>query len=90
MASERNEWGVGVASATERLHCAVIVHYLFVADKAALETGKVLVVFVDDCGRVVRQARIRPGFCEDTAGAWHDCHISDSLKFKRRTLGQTI
>jgi hypothetical protein len=83
----KGDWELDEASATEALHYAAIVNYLFIADKTALETGKPLIIFFDDCGRVVRQARIQPDLCEDTAGAWHDCHMSDMPEFNEAEIG---
>ena len=36
------------------------IGFLFVADAVALRTGGVLLVWYDDCGRLVRQTRIEP------------------------------
>ncbi|KAI7368673.1 hypothetical protein KC354_g2499 [Hortaea werneckii] len=55
--------------ATSKLHFWAIENYLFVADKVALDTGKALLVFFNDCGRTVRQSRIRPEYGEPFAGS---------------------
>lgn len=72
---------------THRLHHASIVNYLFIADKEAMETGKVLIVFFDDRGRSVRQARIQPDLCEDTAGARADGHFADQPELNEAYIG---
>ena len=64
-----------------------IVGYLFVADRLALDSGKALVVFFDQCGRTVCHARIQADLCEDTAGAWADGHIIDQPEFYEAELG---
>lgn len=73
--------------ATVKLHYAVVENYLFVADKVALDTGKVLIVFYDDCGRTVRQSRILPEHCDGIAGAWADCFIEEMAEFEEGDIG---
>lgn len=73
--------------ATARLHCEAVCNYLFVADKVALETGKVLIVFFDECGRTVRQSRMQPEHCEMIAGAWFDCCIDEMDEFLEGDIG---
>jgi hypothetical protein len=73
--------------ATARLHYHAVRKYLFVADKTALDTGKVLVVFFDDCGRTVRQSRIEPEFGEGLAGAWANWSIGEMYEFSEAEIG---
>jgi hypothetical protein len=73
--------------ATVRLHYLVVYRYLFVADKVAFDSGKVLVVFFDDSGRTVRQSRVRPEHCEEIAGAWFDCFIDEMEEFREADIG---
>lgn len=73
--------------ATARLHYDAICNYLFVADKVALDTGTVLIVFFDDCGRTVRQSRVQPEDCEQIAGAWFDCCIDEMEWFAEADMG---
>lgn len=72
---------------TEAIHSCAIENYLFVADETALQTGEVLIVFFDDRGRVVRQARILPEVCDGTAGAWADSRIQDHEEFSEGEVG---
>jgi hypothetical protein len=58
--------------ATTQFHLRAACRYLLIADKVALDSGKVLAVFFDDYGRTVRQSRVPPEFCEELAGAWFD------------------
>jgi hypothetical protein len=73
--------------ATVRLHFWAAYKYLFVADKVSLDTGKVLAVFFDDCGRTVRQSRILPEHCEGIAGAWFDGFIDEMDEFAEGDIG---
>jgi hypothetical protein len=73
--------------ATAEYHARVVCKYLFIADKISLETGKVLVVFFDDCGRTVRQSRLKPEHCEQTAGAWFDGFIDEMDEFAEAAIG---
>jgi hypothetical protein len=73
--------------ATVRLHYRAVYRYLFVADKVALDTGRVLLVFYDDCGRTVRQSRIQPQHCEEIAGAWFDGFIDEMDEFREAEIG---
>lgn len=73
--------------ATARLHSEAVSNYLFVADKEALNTGKVLLVFYDDCGRTVRQARVRPEYGEQIAGAWVEMFIWEIDEFLEAEIG---
>lgn len=73
--------------ATVRLHYDSVVNYLFVADRVALTTGEVLIVFFDDCGRTVRQSRMLPEHCDGTAGAWADCFIDECSEFEDANIG---
>lgn len=49
---------------------AHVVNYLIIEDKQALESGKVLVVFVDDVGQVVRKNRVDVREVEMLGGMW--------------------
>lgn len=73
--------------ATAQLHSQAVSNYLFVADKVALDTGKVLLVFYDDCGRTVRQARVRPEYGEQIAGAWVEMFIWEIDEFLEADIG---
>ncbi|KAM0717801.1 hypothetical protein Q7P37_006133 [Cladosporium fusiforme] len=73
--------------ATARLHSEAVCKYLFVSDKVALDTGKVLIVFYDDCGRTVRQSRVQPEDCEQIAGAWFDISIDEMDEFVEGDIG---
>lgn len=72
---------------TEAIHSCAIESYLFVADDTALQTGEVLVIFFDDRGHNVRQARILPEACDGTAGAWADSRIEDHEEFSEGEVG---
>lgn len=72
---------------TERLHDEYVENYIFIADRIATETGKVLVVFFDDRGRVVRQSRLQADLCEDTAGAWFESRIYEQSEFSEAEIG---
>ncbi|KAI7565541.1 hypothetical protein KC343_g6073 [Hortaea werneckii] len=76
-----------LSRATVKLHFWAVHNYLFVADKVAFETGKALIVFFDDCGRTVRQSRIRPEFGEPFAGAWHEGIIHETEEFLEAEIG---
>jgi hypothetical protein len=73
--------------ATAKSHDLAVCNYLFVADKEALESGEVLVVFFDDRGRTVRQSRVQPEYCEEIAGAWFDCFIDEMEVFTEADIG---
>lgn len=73
--------------ATTKLHFWATCKYLFVADKVALDTGEVLIVFYDDCGRTVRQSRVQPVFGEAIAGAWADSIIEETTEFEEGDVG---
>jgi hypothetical protein len=64
-----------------KFHFCAACGYFFVADKMALDTGKVLVVFFDDCGRTVRKSRVQPEHYEGIAGAWFDGFIDEMDEF---------
>lgn len=76
-----------VKHATVRLHCRAVRKYLFVVDKVALDTGQVLVVFFDDCGRTVRQSRMEPEYGEMLAGAWANWSIDEMDEFSEAEIG---
>lgn len=43
------------------IHQACVVTYAIIEDEEALETGLVALLFLDDCGRVVRRTRMCAG-----------------------------
>ena len=64
---------------TSEIHDWTTRSYIFITDKTALETGEVLVVFFDGCGRVVRSNRMDPDEGESLAGAYFEgIHIRQS------------
>jgi hypothetical protein len=71
----------------EKLHFWSTVNYMFVADKQALETGKVLVAFFDDRGRVVRTFRAAPYFAEELSGAWAEGEYNELDEFREAEIG---
>lgn len=73
--------------ATMNFHSQATCNYLFISDKVALNTGKVLVVFFNDCGKTVRQWRVQPEHCEEIAGAWFDCFIDEMEVFTEADTG---
>jgi hypothetical protein len=73
--------------ATTRYHSEAVSRYLFIEDKVALDTGKVLIVFFDDCGRTVRQSRMKPEHGEMIAGAWADSCIDEMDEFAEADIG---
>jgi hypothetical protein len=78
-----NAWEIEIV----RLHLQAARNYLYVSDKVALDTGEVLVVFFDDCGRTVRQSRVQPEFCQEVAGAWFDGCIDEYDAFTEADIG---
>ena len=54
-----------------------LVNYLIIEDKQALESGKVLVVFVDDVGQVVRKNRVDAEEVMSLGGMWMHCAYDD-------------
>ena len=60
------------------VHIMCQTNHLFIEDAEALRTGSLLVVWLDDCGRVVRQGRCPADELQDlsalqTKGAVYDC-----------------
>jgi len=49
---------------------AYVANYLVIEDKQALESGEVLVVYVDDVGQVVRKNRVDVREVESLGGMW--------------------
>lgn len=78
-----NAWKMAIV----RLHLDAAGNYVLVADKVALDTGKVLVVFFDDCGRTVRDSRIEAELCDGLAGAWFDGCIDEDNVFTEANIG---
>lgn len=58
---------------TEEYHRSVTEGHLYIVDKIACETGKLLVVAYDDCLRVVRKLRLSVDETEDFASLWTEC-----------------
>lgn len=52
---------------SEAQHLAATT-FLFVEDEDTFQTGLLLVIWLDDCGRVVRQARTRPDRADEILG----------------------
>lgn len=73
--------------ATIRYHSEVVSRYLFVEDKVALDTGKVLIVFFDDCGQTVRQSRTKPEHGDMIAGAWADICLDEMDECAEADIG---
>jgi hypothetical protein len=67
--------------AVRELHYDAAATYMFVADKEAIETGEVAVLFIDDCGRVIRHNRMPPQDCESLSGSWSECSSYDIYEF---------
>jgi hypothetical protein len=78
-----NAWEIEIV----RLHLQAARNYLYVSDKVALDTGEVLVVFFDDCGRTVRQSCVQPEFGQEVAGAWFDGCIDEYDAFTEADIG---
>ncbi|KAI6914284.1 hypothetical protein KC318_g644 [Hortaea werneckii] len=76
-----------LSRATVKLHFWAVNNYLFVADRVAFETGKALLVFFDDCGRTVRQSRIRPELGGPFAGDWFEGIIHETEEFAEAEIG---
>lgn len=72
---------------TARFHSRAAYKYLFIVDEVALDTGRVLVVFFDDCGQTVRQSRVEPQHCEEIAAAWFDFFIDEMDVFIEADIG---
>lgn len=64
----------------EGIHQACVVTYAIIEDGEALETGLVALLFLDDCGRVVRRTRMCAIDAVYMAGGWLDgCWEEDDL-----------
>ena len=64
---------------SEAQHLAATT-FLFVEDEETFETGLLLVIWLDDCGRVVRQARTPPDRADEIFGLTADGSICDSCE----------
>jgi hypothetical protein len=73
--------------AVRELHYDATMMYIFVADKEAIETGEVAVLFIDDCGRVVRHKRMPPVDCESLSGGWLEASPHDVYEFTDGEIG---
>ena len=70
------------------LHYACKVTFLVVEDREALETGNVLLLYLDAEGLVVRSLRIHPGEIEQVSGGWSDgCLIEDDSYWEDVEIG---
>ncbi|RMY46582.1 hypothetical protein D0865_09203 [Hortaea werneckii] len=76
-----------LSRATINFHFWAVHNYLFVADRVAFETGRALLVFFDDCGRTVRQSRIRPELGGPFAGDWFEGIIHETNEFVEAEIG---
>jgi len=63
-----------VHSPVQKAH---VVNYLVIEDKQALESGEMLVVFVDDVGQVVRKNRMDGWEVDSLGGMWMQCAYDD-------------
>lgn len=59
-------------------HVDCVVTHMFVEDKYALEGNGLLHVFLDDCGNVVRQLRVEPGWVDNFDAAWVGGHWDEA------------
>jgi hypothetical protein len=73
--------GMELDACLARMHRNAIMNYIFIADKTAMDTGKILVVFFDDHGRVVRSHRESPFYADEISGAWADGFYSEMDEF---------
>jgi len=73
------------------LRCAVhkccVEKFIVVLDKEALETGEVLLIFLDMQGRVVRWCRLCAQYAEDMSGMWIQSSW-DEQEFMDAELGE--
>ncbi|KAL4924763.1 uncharacterized protein BDV17DRAFT_295128 [Aspergillus undulatus] len=60
-------------------HVACIHSYLFVEDAVTHETGESLLVYLDDCGNMVRQERRNAEEADNFFGSWHGGNWKDGL-----------
>jgi hypothetical protein len=74
-------------NAAARFHSQAVCKYPFIADKVALATRRIHVVFFDDCGRTVRQSRVQPEHCREIAGAWFDGFIEEMEELTDADIG---
>lgn len=54
-----------------KMQSLCVTNFLFVEDEEALNTGKVLIVWLDERGRIIRQCRIVPQDMEGPLGIQH-------------------
>lgn len=54
----------------ESIQESCVSNYIIVEDREALRTGKLLITFVDNCGRIVRQGRDDMGGAEHIGDLW--------------------
>ncbi|OCK94862.1 uncharacterized protein K441DRAFT_659292, partial [Cenococcum geophilum 1.58] len=66
---------------------AYVVNYLVIEDKQALESGKMLVVFVDDVGQVVRKNRVDGWEVDSLGGMWMQCAYDDVEPWMKGEVG---
>jgi hypothetical protein len=55
-----------------KVHKACVVNYILVEDSEALETQRLLLIFLSAHGRVVRSSRVPPDHAEQMGGFWLD------------------
>ena len=67
---------------------ACVVNYMIVEDEEALETGLVLLLFLDECGRVVRQFRLSASEAEQIGGGWLELCWDESYYWVEADLGE--
>lgn len=70
------------------LHKMYVVNYLIVEDEEALESGLLLIIFLDAFGRVVRHCRMDASLAESMGGSWLECCWDESSEWVEGTLGE--
>jgi hypothetical protein len=53
-------------------HAACVVAHAFIEDAEAQGGGGVLHMFLDDCGKVIRQIRVDPNEVNNFDGTWFE------------------
>ena len=56
-----------------------VTNFFFVEDEESLHTGKVLIVWLDECGRTIRQCRILPADASDVVGIQYSPGLFECL-----------
>lgn len=70
-----------------KVHKACVVNYIIVEDKEALETGLLLLAFLDTHGRVVRWSRIDAEDAMQMSGFWMNSSWDELDEFLKGKLG---